>query len=47
VLKDELPDDLKPKSMKGDDIDTERNGEGEPISFDILDEAEALEVDDE
>ncbi|SFR30375.1 hypothetical protein [Halorubrum sodomense] len=47
VLDEELPDDLKPQSMKGDDIDTERNGHGDTIGFELLDETEALEVDDE
>jgi len=48
VIADELPDDLKPESMKaGDTPNTERNGHGETIGFELLDEAEALEVDDE
>ncbi|RLM68393.1 hypothetical protein [Halorubrum sp. Atlit-26R] len=47
VLDEELPDDLKPQSMKGDDVDTERNGHRDTIGFELLDETEALEVDDE
>ncbi|RLM51930.1 hypothetical protein [Halorubrum sp. Atlit-28R] len=47
ILDEELPDDLKPESMKGDDIDTERNGHGDTIGFELLDETEALEEDDE
>jgi hypothetical protein len=33
--------------MKGDDIDTERNGHGDTIGFELLDETEALEATDE
>ena len=47
VLDEELPDDLKPESMKGDDIDTERNGHDDTIGFELLDETEALEATDE
>ncbi|WP_256402609.1 hypothetical protein [Halorubrum salinum] len=47
VIADELPEDLKPESMKaGDTPNTETNGHGETIGFELLDEAEALEVDD-
>jgi len=46
IIDDELPDELKPETMKGDDLDTETNGHEETISFDLLDETEALEVDD-
>ncbi|MDZ5810059.1 hypothetical protein U4E84_01650 [Halorubrum sp. AD140] len=47
ILENELPDDLKPETMKGDDIDTETNGHGDTINFELLDETEALEVDDD
>jgi len=33
--------------MKGDDIDTDRNGHEDTVGFELLDETEALEVDDE
>ncbi|MYL69137.1 hypothetical protein [Halorubrum distributum] len=47
VLDEELPDDLKPDTMKGDDVDTERNGHGDTVGFELLDETEALEATDE
>jgi hypothetical protein len=47
ILDEELPDELKPQSMKGDDIEPETNGHDETIGFELLDETEALEATDE
>jgi hypothetical protein len=54
VLREELPDELLPESMKGEtmeDVDreiAERNGhEGEHVGFELLDDGEALDVRDD
>lgn len=47
IIDEELPDELKPESMKGDDINTDENGHGETIGFELLDDTEALEATDE
>ncbi|WP_241964285.1 hypothetical protein [Halorubrum sp. 48-1-W] len=47
VVEEELPEDLKPESMKaGDGPAAETNGHGETIGFELLDEAEALSMED-
>jgi len=47
VLEEELPDDLKPKSMNADDMTEDRNGHDDTIGLEIFDETEALEATDE
>jgi len=47
VLEEEIPDDLKPKSMNADDMTEDRNGHDDTIGLEILDETEALEATDE
>ncbi|SFH40435.1 hypothetical protein SAMN04488066_10350 [Halorubrum aquaticum] len=47
VVEEELPEDLKPESMKaGDGPAEETNGHDETIGFELLDEAEALSMED-